>query len=112
MWEAIEAAEKLEEEGIHAEVINIHTIKPLDKNAVIESAAKTGAVVVAEEHFIAGGLGELICGTLAANKPAPVEFVAINDKFGESGQPAELIKAYGLAAINIIIAANNSLSRN
>ena len=111
VWEAIEAAEKLEEEGIHAEVINIHTIKPLDKNAVIESAAKTGAVVVAEEHFIAGGLGELICGTLAANKPAPVEFVAINDKFGESGKPAELMKAYGLDAKNIIIAAKKAISR-
>ncbi len=111
VWEAIEAAEKLQEEGIHAEVINIHTIKPLDKNAVIESAAKTGAVVVAEEHFIAGGLGELICGTLAVNKPAPVEFVAINDKFGESGKPSELMKAYGLDAENIIIAAKRAISR-
>lgn len=111
VWEAIEAAQKLEEEGIIAEVINIHTIKPLDINAVVESAAKTGAVVVAEEHFIAGGLGELICGVLASNKPAPVEFVAINDKFGESGKPAELMKAYGLSSVNIMAAAKKAISR-
>ena len=90
VWEAIQAAEALEAEGIKAEVINIHTIKPLDEKAVIESAAKTGAVVVAEEHFVAGGLGELISGVLAANKPAPVEYVAIKDKFGQSGTPAAL----------------------
>ena len=92
VWEAIQAAQTLEAEGINAEVINIHTIKPLDEKAVIESAAKTGAVVVAEEHFVAGGLGELISGVLAANKPAPVEYVAIKDKFGQSGTPAALMK--------------------
>ncbi|MBE6223603.1 MAG: transketolase family protein [Bacteroidales bacterium] len=111
VWEAIQAAEKLAEEGIKAEVINIHTIKPLDEKAVLESAAKTGAVVVAEEHFVAGGLGELISGVLAANKPAPVEYVAIKDKFGQSGTPAALMKAYGLDAENIVAASKRAMAR-
>ena len=111
VWEAIQAAETLEAEGIKAEVINIHTIKPLDVNAVLESVAKTKAVVVAEEHFIAGGLGELIAGTLAANTPAPLEHVAINDKFGQSGTPAQLMKAYGLDAENIVKAAKKAIAR-
>ena len=111
VWESIQAAEALEAEGIKAEVINIHTIKPLDVNAVLESVAKTKAVVVAEEHFIAGGLGELIAGTLAANTPAPLEHVAINDKFGQSGTPAALMKAYGLDAANIVAAAKKAMAR-
>lgn len=111
VWEAIQAAEKLAAEGINAEVINIHTIKPLDEKAVLESAAKTGAVVVAEEHFVAGGLGELISGVLAANKPAPVEYVAIKDKFGQSGTPAALMKAYGLDADNIVAASKKAMAR-
>ncbi len=111
VWEAIQAAEALEKEGIYAEVINIHTIKPLDTKAVLESVAKTGAAVVAEEHFIAGGLGELIAGTLAAFEPAPVEYVAINDKFGQSGTPSELMKAYGLDAEHIIKSAKKVIAR-
>ncbi len=111
VWEAIQAAQTLEAEGIKAEVINIHTIKPLDEKAVLESAAKTGAVVVAEEHFVAGGLGELISGVLAANKPAPVEYVAIKDKFGQSGTPAALMKAYGLDAENIVAASKRAMAR-
>ncbi len=111
VWEAIQAAEALEAEGIKAEVINIHTIKPLDTKAVIESAAKTKAVVVAEEHFIAGGLSELIAGTLAANTPAPVEYVAVNDTFGQSGKPAELLKAYGIDAESIVAAAKRAIAR-
>ena len=111
VWEAIQAAQALEAEGIKAEVINIHTIKPLDVNAVLESVAKTKAVVVAEEHFIAGGLGELIAGTLAANTPTPLEHVAINDKFGQSGTPAALMKAYGLDAENIVKAAKKAMAR-
>ena len=111
VWEAIQAAEKLAAEGTNAEVINIHTIKPLDEKAVLESAAKTGAVVVAEEHFVAGGLGELISGVLAANKPAPVEYVAIKDKFGQSGTPAALMKAYGLDADNIVAASKRAMAR-
>lgn len=111
VWEAIQAAEALEKEGIRAEVINIHTIKPLDVTAVLESVAKTKAVVVAEEHFVAGGLGELIAGTLAANKPAPVEYVAIHDKFGQSGTPEELMKAYGLDAKHIIESVKKVITR-
>lgn len=111
VWEAIQAAEILEKEGINAEVINIHTIKPLDVEAVLESVGKTRAVVCAEEHFIAGGMGESIASTLAANAPAPVEFVAINDKFGQSGTPSALMKAYGLDAEHIVEAAKKAISR-
>lgn len=111
VWEAVQAAEALEQEGINAEVINIHTIKPLDVEAVLESVAKTRAVVCAEEHFIAGGMGESIASTLAANTPAPVEFVAINDKFGQSGTPSALMKAYGLDAEHIVEAAKKAIAR-
>ncbi|MBR7157675.1 MAG: transketolase family protein [Bacteroidales bacterium] len=111
VWEAIQAAEILEQEGISAEVINIHTIKPLDVEAVLNSVAKTKAVVCAEEHFIAGGMGESIASTLAANAPAPVEFVAINDQFGQSGTPSALMKAYGLDAEHIVAAAKKAISR-
>ena len=111
VWEAIQAAEILEQEGISAEVINIHTIKPLDVEAVLQSVAKTKAVVCAEEHFIAGGMGESIASTLAANTPAPIEFVAINDKFGQSGTPSALMKAYGLDAEHIVSAAKKAISR-
>ena len=111
VWEAIQAAQTLEAEGIKAEVINIHTIKPLDVEAVLESVAKTRAVVCAEEHFIAGGMGESIASTLAANTPAPVEFVAINDKFGQSGTPSALMKAYGLDAEHIVEAAKKAIAR-
>ncbi len=111
VWEAVQAAEALEQEGISAEVINIHTIKPLDVEAVLNSVAKTKAVVCAEEHFIAGGMGESIASVLAANAPAPVEFVAINDKFGQSGTPAQLMKAYGLDAEHIVEAAKKAISR-
>src|SRR3989339_721239 len=101
VWEAIVAAGMLEDEGISVEVINIHTIKPLDKKAVLESAAKTGAVVTAEEHLIAGGMGELIAAFLAKELPTPTEFVAVDDLFGQSGEPAELLKEYKLSSINI-----------
>jgi transketolase len=111
VWEALQAAETLESEGIKAEVINIHTIKPLDVEAVLASVAKTKAVVCAEEHFIAGGMGESIASTLAANTPAPVEFVAINDKFGQSGTPSALMKAYGLDAEHIVEAAKKAIAR-
>jgi transketolase len=111
VWEALQAAETLESEGIKAEVINIHTIKPLDVEAVLASVAKTKAVVCAEEHFIAGGMGESIASTLAANAPAPVEFVAINDKFGQSGTPSALMKAYGLDAEHIVEAAKKAIAR-
>src|SRR5699024_3043165 len=90
VWEALEAAKKLNEEGVSAEVINIHTIKPLDEEAIIKSVTKTGCVVTAEEHNFLGGLGESVARTLALSKPTPQEFVATNDTFGESGTPAQL----------------------
>lgn len=111
VWESIQAAKILKEDGISAEVINIHTIKPLDKTAVIESATKTGAVVTAEEHLIAGGMGELIAGLLANERPTPLEFVAVDDLFGQSGEPSELMKEYGLDASSIVTAAKRVISR-
>jgi len=111
VWEAITAAELLEKEGISAEVINIHTIKPLDSKAVIESVARTGAAVTAEEHLIAGGMGELISGLLARELPSPLEFVAVDDLFGQSGDPADLMKLYKLDAQNIVLAAKRAISR-
>ena len=111
VWEALLAAEELEKQGISAEVIDIHTIKPLDTAAVIASAAKTGAVVTAEEHLIAGGLGELIAGVLIRTAPCPMEFVAVDDLFGQSGKPAELMKEYGLDAGHIVSAALKAVSR-
>ncbi|MBR2297357.1 MAG: transketolase family protein [Bacteroidales bacterium] len=111
VWEAIQAAQTLQQEGISVELINIHTIKPLDEKAVIESVAKTGAVVCAEEHLIAGGLGELVAGVLARNCPAPVEFVSVDDQFGQSGTPAELMKLYGLDSESIVKSVKKVLSR-
>lgn len=105
VWEAIQAAETLEAEGISVDLINIHTIKPLDEDAVIESAAKTGRVIVAEEHLVAGGLGETVAGVLARNLPVPMRMIAVNDQFGQSGKPAELMKFYGLDADHIVVAA-------
>jgi transketolase len=96
VWEALEASKALFEEGISAEVINIHTIKPLDEKAILESVAKTGCIVTAEEHNYLGGLGESVARVLALHKPTPQEFVATNDTFGESGTPAQLMDKYGL----------------
>jgi transketolase len=111
VWEAIVATEELEKDGISVELINIHTIKPLDKKAVLESAAKTKAVVTAEEHLIAGGMGELISGLLARELPLPVECVAVDDHFGQSGEPAQLLKEYGLTSTDIIAAVKRVLKR-
>ena len=105
VWEAIQAARILEEKGVGVDLIDIATIKPLDKEAVLASARKTGRVVVAEEHLVAGGLGEEIAGVLAAACPTPMRFVAIDDQFGQSGKPAELMAAYGLDAAHIVEAA-------
>ena len=96
VWQSLLAAENLEKDGISAEVINIHTIKPLDEKAIIQSVKKTGCVVSAEEHNYLGGLGESIARTLVRNFPAPQEFVATQDTFGESGTPEELMEKYGL----------------
>jgi transketolase len=111
VWEALEAAKALNEKGISAEVINIHTIKPLDEEAIIKSAKKTGCVVTAEEHNFLGGLGESVARTLSLNSPTPQEFVATNDTFGESGTPAQLLEKYGLNAENITLKAEKVIKR-
>lgn len=112
VWEAIAAAEVLEKEGINAEVIDIATIKPLDYEAIMASVQKTGCAVTAEEHFIAGGMGEAIAGYLCrVQKGCPIEFVAIDNKFGQSGTPTELMHAYGLDSEHIIAAAKRVVSR-
>ncbi len=111
VWEALQAAETLEAEGISAEVINIHTIKPLDEEAILASVGKTGCVVTAEEHNFLGGLGESVARTLALNTPAPQEFVATQDTFGESGTPAQLMEKYGLNAASIVKASQKVIKR-
>jgi transketolase len=111
VWEAIIAAEILLEKGIHAEVINIHTIKPLDTQAIHASVVKTGCVVSAEEHQINGGLGDSIAQYLALNLPTPQEFVGVNDSFGESGKPADLMEKYGLNAQAIVDKAIKAIAR-
>jgi transketolase len=111
VWEAILAGEKLAEKGISVEIINIHTIKPLDEAAVIASALKTKCVVTAEEHNILGGLGESIAGVLARQLPTPIEMVAVNDTFGESGEPAQLMEKYGLSANHVVAAVEKVMSR-
>jgi len=105
VWEALQASEQLEAFGISAEVINIHTIKPLDEAAILKSVAKTGCVITAEEHNILGGLGESVARVLVQNKPVPQEFVAVQDSFGESGTPDQLMEKYGLNAAAIVKAA-------
>jgi len=102
VWEALEAAKALHAEGISADVINIHTIKPLDDKAILKSVAKTGCIVTAEEHNFLGGLGESVSRVLALNNPTPQEFVATNDTFGESGTPAQLMEKYGLDSKTIV----------
>jgi transketolase len=111
VWKAIEAIEILEQKGISAELINIHTIKPLDDAAILKSVAKTKCVVSAEEHQINGGLGDSIAQLLSRNTPAPQEFVAVNDSFGESGTHDELMQKYGLETVNIVDAALKVIAR-
>ncbi|WP_412984543.1 transketolase family protein [Pontimicrobium sp. IMCC45349] len=111
VWEALEAAKVLHEEGISADVINIHTIKPLDDEAILKSVAKTGCIVTCEEHNFLGGLGESVSRVLALNNPTPQEFVATNDTFGESGTPAQLMAKYGLDSNAIIAKAKAVMAR-
>ena len=111
VWEALQAAETLIEKGISAEVINIHTIKPLDDEAILNSVSKTGCIVTAEEHNILGGLGESVARVLANNNPTPQEFVATKDTFGESGTPEQLMEKYGLNAKAICSAALKVIDR-
>ena len=111
VWEALQAAEQLEAEGISAEVLNVATVKPLDADAILASLKKTGCAVVAEEHNWAGGLGETIAGVAATQLPTPIEFVNGEDKFGQSGTPAELMKAWGFDAAGLVAAAKRAISR-
>jgi transketolase len=111
VWEALEAAKELHENGVSADVINIHTIKPLDAEALVASVKKTGCVVTAEEHNFLGGLGESVARELSLAHPTPQEFVATQDTFGESGTPAQLMEKYGLSAAAIVKAATKVIAR-
>jgi transketolase len=111
VWEALEAAKALHAQGISAEVINIHTIKPLDDKAILDSVAKTGCIVTAEEHNYLGGLGESVARVLALHHPTPQEFVATDDTFGESGTPAQLMEKYGLNSDSIVAKALKVMKR-
>ncbi|MDE7134748.1 MAG: transketolase family protein [Rikenellaceae bacterium] len=111
VWKAVEACEILEERGISVELVNIHTIKPLDEQAVIESAAKCGCVVTAEEHLANGGLGDSIAQLLARHRPTPMEYVAVDDQFGESGKPDELMTKFHLDVPDVIAAVERVMAR-
>jgi transketolase len=111
VWKAIEAGEKLAEKGISAEIINIHTIKPLDHEAILRSVKKTRCLVSAEEHQMNGGLGDSVAQLLARELPTPQEYVAVNDSFGESGTPDQLMTKYGLDTVNIINAVERVIKR-
>jgi transketolase len=111
VWIAVEAAKLLEAKGISAEIINIHTIKPIDKDAIVASIQKTGCAVTAEEHNIIGGLGDSIAQIAANEHPIPIEFIGTKDTFGESGKPLELLVKYGLDANSIVAAAEKVMLR-
>ena len=111
VWEALEAAKKLNEQNISTDVINIHTIKPLDSEAIIKSVQKTKCIVTAEEHMLNGGLGDSIAQLLSRELPSPFEMVGVNDTFGESGTPRQLMEKYGLTSNDIINAANKVIAR-
>ncbi|MCL4132301.1 UNVERIFIED_CONTAM: hypothetical protein GTU68_032446 [Idotea baltica] len=111
VWEALQASEVLEANGISAEVINIHTIKPLDKEAILKSVKKTGCIVTAEEHNYLGGLGESVARVLSEEQPTPQEFIATQDTFGESGTPEQLMEKYGLNSAAIVKAVEKVIKR-
>ncbi len=111
VWPALQAQEELEKKGVSAEVINIHTIKPLDEEAILDSVKKTGCVVTAEEHMLNGGLGDSVAQTLVRNRPVPMEMVGVNDTFGESGKPHELLEKYGLTDTDIVNAVLKVVKR-
>ncbi|MEN9698843.1 MAG: hypothetical protein RLZZ301_41 [Bacteroidota bacterium] len=111
VWKSIEAAKALHAQGISVELINMHTIKPLDEAAILKSVAKTGCVVTAEEHMANGGLGEAVAQVLARKNPVPQEFVAVNDTFGESGTPMELMTKYHIDTPDVIDAAKRAMNR-
>jgi transketolase len=111
VWKAVEAAKALKEKGIHADVINLHTIKPLDEKAIINSIKKTGCAVTAEEHNVIGGMGDSVAQVAAKYYPTPIEMIGTQDTFGESGTPTELLKKYGLDTEFIVAAAEKAISR-
>ena len=111
VWEAIKACETLENRGISAEILNIHTIKPLDEKAILDSVGKTGCIVTAEEHQFNGGLGESVARVLSMHNPTPIEMVAVQDSFGESGTPDQLMEKYGLKDVNIVEAVERVIAR-
>jgi transketolase len=111
VWNAVEAAKTLADKGIHAEVINIHTIKPLDEAAIIKSLTKTRCAVSCEEHNVLGGLGDSIAQVAARHIPTPIEYIGTQDTFGESGTPMQLLEKYGLAPANIVAAAEKAIGR-
>ncbi len=111
VWKSIEAVKLLTEKGISVELINMHTIKPLDVSAILNSVSKTGCVVTAEEHMANGGLGEAVAQVLSKNHPCPHEFVAVDDSFGESGKPMDLLDKYGLGSANIVEAVERAIGR-
>lgn len=110
-WSAVEAAQALDKKGVSVDLINIHTIKPLDEEAILKSVAKTKCVVTAEEHQFNGGLGDSVAQLLARNNPAPMEYIGVDDSFGESGKPAQLLEKYKLSAGDIVTAAEKVMTR-
>lgn len=110
-WSAVEAAQALDKKGVSVDLINIHTIKPLDEEAILKSVAKTKCVVTAEEHQFNGGLGDSVAQVLARNNPAPMEYIGVDDSFGESGKPAQLLEKYKLSAGDIVTAAEKVMTR-
>jgi transketolase len=111
VWKSIEALKTLSKKGISVELINMHTIKHLDEDAILKSVTKTKCVVTAEEHMMNGGLGEAVAQVLSRKLPVPQEFVAVNDSFGESGAPMELMTKYGIDTINIVEAVEKVIAR-
>ncbi len=111
VWEALEAANTLNQDGLKIRVINMHTIKPLDHDAVLKAAMETGAIVTAEEHQVTGGLGSAVAEFITQNHPVPMEFVGMKDRFGESGEPEKLMEKYGLSASNIAMHVKKVLKR-
>jgi transketolase len=111
VWKSIEAVKLLAEQGISAELINMHTIKPLDEEAILKSVSKTKCVVTAEEHMMHGGLGDAVAQVLARKLPTPHEYVAVNDSFGESGTPMELMAKYGIDTVNVVDAVKKVIGR-
>lgn len=111
VWSALEAAQALHEEGISVRVLNMHTVKPLDSAAILAAAHETGAIVTAEEHMLNGGLGEAVSSVVSLNKPVPIEFVGVNDQFGQSGLPMQLMEEYHLSTKDIIAACHKVIQR-